>query len=162
MNKDAEVFVAGARGLVGSAICRGARGAATAHVLAPRRSELDLRDRPAVDRFFASERPDYVFMAAAKVGGIVANDTYPADFIRDNLADPDQRHRRGLPQRHAQVLLPGLELHLSAPRAAAAARGLPADRPARADQSVVRHRQDRRHQDVPGLRPPVRLQLRSP
>jgi GDP-L-fucose synthase len=53
--------------------------------LAPSRSALDLRDRAAVDRFFSAERPDYVFMAAAKVGGIVANDTYPADFIRDNL-----------------------------------------------------------------------------
>ena len=54
-------------------------------MLAPPRSALELRDRAAVDRFFASERPEYVFMAAAKVGGIVANDTYPADFIRDNL-----------------------------------------------------------------------------
>jgi GDP-L-fucose synthase len=54
-------------------------------VLAPSRSVLDLRVRAAVDRFFDEERPDYVFMAAAKVGGIVANDTYPADFIRDNL-----------------------------------------------------------------------------
>jgi GDP-L-fucose synthase len=54
-------------------------------ILAPSRSMLDLRDRAAVDRFFSAERPDYVFMAAAKVGGIVANDSYPADFIRDNL-----------------------------------------------------------------------------
>jgi GDP-L-fucose synthase len=53
--------------------------------LAPPRNILELRDRGAVERFFAAERPDYVFMAAAKVGGIVANDTYPADFIRDNL-----------------------------------------------------------------------------
>jgi GDP-L-fucose synthase len=85
MNKDAKVFVAGARGLVGSAICRALAARRFAHVLAPSRHELELRDRPAVDRFFATEQPDYVFMAAAKVGGIVANDTYPADFIRDNL-----------------------------------------------------------------------------
>ena len=86
MNKDARVFVAGAarpRGL--GDLPRRWRHAATTNVLAPPRSALDLRDRAAVDRFFESERPEYVFMAAAKVGGIVANDTYPADFIRDNL-----------------------------------------------------------------------------
>ena len=85
MNKDASVFVAGARGLVGSAICRALAARGYARVLAPARSELDLRDRAAVDRFFAAERPEYVFLAAAKVGGIAANDAYPADFIRDNL-----------------------------------------------------------------------------
>jgi len=85
MNKDASIFVAGARGLVGSAICRALAERGFARVLAPGRSSLELRDRAAVDRFFAAERPDYVFMAAAKVGGIVANDSYPADFIRDNL-----------------------------------------------------------------------------
>ena len=85
MNKDSSIFVAGARGLVGSAICRALGERGFARVLAPGRSVLDLRVRAAVDRFFAEERPDYVFMAAAKVGGIVANDSYPADFIRDNL-----------------------------------------------------------------------------
>jgi GDP-L-fucose synthase len=85
MNKESRIFVAGARGLVGSAICRTLAERGFARVLAPSRSVLDLRVRAAVDRFFAEERPDYVFMAAAKVGGIVANDSYPADFIRDNL-----------------------------------------------------------------------------
>ena len=85
MNKDSKVFVAGARGLVGSAICRALAERAFVRVLAPSRSALDLRDRAAVERFFAAERPDFVFMAAAKVGGIVANDSFPADFIRDNL-----------------------------------------------------------------------------
>ena len=85
MNKDSSIFVTGARGLVGSAICRALPERGFGRVLAPSRSSLDLRDRTAVDRFFAAERPDYVFMAAAKVGGIVANDSYPADFIRDNL-----------------------------------------------------------------------------
>jgi GDP-L-fucose synthase len=85
MNKDASIFVAGARGLVGSAICRALAARGFTRVLAPSRSALDLRDRAAVERFFVGERPDYVFMAAAKVGGIVANDSYPADFIRDNL-----------------------------------------------------------------------------
>jgi GDP-L-fucose synthase len=85
MNKDSKVFVAGARGLVGSAICRALVERGFARVLAPSRSSLDLRDRGAVERFFTAERPDYVFMAAAKVGGIAANDSFPADFIRDNL-----------------------------------------------------------------------------
>jgi GDP-L-fucose synthase len=85
MNKDSSILVAGARGLVGSAICRTLAERGFSRVLAPSRALLDLRVRAAVDRFFAEERPDYVFMAAAKVGGIVANDTYPADFIRDNL-----------------------------------------------------------------------------
>jgi GDP-L-fucose synthase len=85
MNKEASIFVAGARGLVGSAICRALATRGFARVLAPSRSTLDLRDGAAVDRFFMAERPDYVFVAAAKVGGIVANDSYPADFIRDNL-----------------------------------------------------------------------------
>jgi GDP-L-fucose synthase len=86
MNKDARILVAGARGLVGAAICRALAARGHENVLAPPRSALDLRDRAAVDRFFAAERPEQVFMAAAKVGGIAANDTYPADFIRDNLA----------------------------------------------------------------------------
>jgi GDP-L-fucose synthase len=85
MNKDAGIFVAGARGLVGSAICRALAARGFTRVLAPSRNALDLRQRPAVEAFFAKERPDYVFMAAAKVGGIAANDAYPADFIRDNL-----------------------------------------------------------------------------
>jgi GDP-L-fucose synthase len=85
MNNDARIFVAGARGLVGSAICRTLEARGHTNVLAPPRSALELRDPAAVDRFFKSERPEYVFMAAAKVGGIVANDTYPADFIVDNL-----------------------------------------------------------------------------
>jgi GDP-L-fucose synthase len=85
VNNDSIIFVAGARGLVGSAICRALEHRGFARVLAPSRSMLDLRDRAEVEAFFAAERPDYVFMAAAKVGGIVANDSYPADFIRDNL-----------------------------------------------------------------------------
>jgi GDP-L-fucose synthase len=85
MNKEANILVAGARGLVGSAICRALEARGFTRVLVPSRGMLDLRDRAAVDRFFTGERPDYVFMAAAKVGGIVANETYPADFIRDNL-----------------------------------------------------------------------------
>jgi GDP-L-fucose synthase len=85
MNSDSSVFVAGAHGLVGSAICRALSARGFRRVLGPARSDLDLLDPAAVARYFAAKRPEYVFMAAAKVGGIVANDTYPADFIRDNL-----------------------------------------------------------------------------
>ena len=85
MNENRSVFVAGERGLAGSAIRRALEARGHANVISAPRAVLDLRDAAAVERFFAKERPDYVFMAAAKVGGIVANDTYPADFIRDNL-----------------------------------------------------------------------------
>ena len=85
MNKDSSVFVAGERGLAGSAVRRALAARGFGNVISAPRTAVDLRDAAAVDRFFATERPAYVFMAAAKVGGIVANNTYPADFIRDNL-----------------------------------------------------------------------------
>jgi len=85
MNPDAAIYVAGERGLVGTAVVRALRARGFANLISAPRAALDLRDQPAVERFFADRRPEYVFMAAAKVGGILANDTYPADFIRDNL-----------------------------------------------------------------------------
>jgi GDP-L-fucose synthase len=85
MNKDSSVFVAGERGLAGSAVRRALAARGFNNVISAPRAAVDLRDAAAVERFFAKERPAYVFMAAAKVGGIVANDTYPAEFIRDNL-----------------------------------------------------------------------------
>jgi GDP-L-fucose synthase len=94
------VYVAGHRGLVGSALVRRLESDRFEHLLLRTRAELDLTDGPAVDRFFRETRPQYVFLAAAKVGGIVANDTYPADFIRDNLAIQlnviDAAHRHGV------------------------------------------------------------------
>ncbi len=86
MEKNSRIFVAGHRGLVGSAICRRLHQEGFENLLLSTRQELDLRDQAATRRFFAEERPEYVFMAAAKVGGILANTTYPADFIHDNLA----------------------------------------------------------------------------
>jgi GDP-L-fucose synthase len=86
VEKNSRIFVAGHRGLVGSAICRRLRQEGFDNLLLRTRQELDLRDQAATRRFFAEERPEYVFMAAAKVGGILANSTYPADFIHDNLA----------------------------------------------------------------------------
>jgi len=86
MDKTSRIYVAGHRGLVGSAICRRLRQDGYSNLIVRGRAELDLFDRPAVDAFFASEKPEYVFLAAAKVGGILANSTYPVEFLRDNLA----------------------------------------------------------------------------
>jgi len=80
------VYVAGHRGLAGSAIVRRLEGEGCRRTLVRTHAELDLTDNVAVARFFADERPNYVFLAAAKVGGILANNTRPAEFIRDNLA----------------------------------------------------------------------------
>jgi GDP-L-fucose synthase len=85
VEKDSRIFVAGHRGLVGSAICRSLRRQGFDCLLLRSHAELDLTDSIAVRRFFEQERPDHVFLAAAKVGGILANDLYPADFIRENL-----------------------------------------------------------------------------
>ena len=86
MDFNARIYVAGHRGLVGSAILRRLQQAGYARLLTRTHAELDLREQAAVEAFFAAERPEYVFLAAAKVGGIHANDTYPAEFIHDNLA----------------------------------------------------------------------------
>ena len=85
MNKSDKIYVAGHRGLVGAAIVRRLMGEGYSQLLTRSHQELDLTDQTAVRRFFETERPAYVFLAAAKVGGIHANDAYPADFIRDNL-----------------------------------------------------------------------------
>ena len=85
MKKDSLIYVAGHRGLVGSAICRNLRRQGFERLLLPSRADLDLTNAIAVRSFFELERPEYVFIAAAKVGGILANNTYPADFIRENL-----------------------------------------------------------------------------
>ncbi len=86
MNQSSRIFVAGHHGLVGSAIVRHLQAEGYTNLLLRSRKELDLTSRDEVDRFFSAERPEYVFLAAAKVGGILANVTYPVDFLRDNLA----------------------------------------------------------------------------
>ena len=86
MQKDSRIYVAGHRGLVGSAIFRALQAAGYQNVFGRTRAELDLQDTSAVRKFFAAEKPDYVIDAAAKVGGILANDTEPAEFIYQNLA----------------------------------------------------------------------------
>ena len=85
MEKDSKIYIAGHRGLVGSALVRNLEAKGYTHILKRTSKELDLRNQQAVQTFFETERPDYVILAAAKVGGIHANNTYPADFIYDNL-----------------------------------------------------------------------------
>lgn len=85
MNKDAKIFVTGHRGMVGSALVRRLEAGGYTNILTCSREELDLLDQAAVHQFLAEEKPDYIFIAAAKVGGIQANNTYRADFIYQNL-----------------------------------------------------------------------------
>lgn len=85
MHKGAKIYVAGHRGLVGSAILRKLQAEGYSNIVTRTHQELDLTNQQEVYQFFETERPEYVFLAAAKVGGILANSTYPADFIRENL-----------------------------------------------------------------------------
>ena len=86
MEKSAKIYIAGHRGMVGSAIYRKLIQEGYSNIITRTSAELDLRDQQAVTEFFNHEKPDYVFLAAAKVGGIVANNTYRADFLYENLA----------------------------------------------------------------------------
>lgn len=86
MEKQAKIYVAGHRGMVGSAIYRKLQALGYSNIISRTSKELDLRDQQAVKSFFETEKPDYVFLAAAKVGGILANNTFRADFIYENLA----------------------------------------------------------------------------
>jgi GDP-L-fucose synthase len=85
MHKSTKIYVAGHRGLVGSAIVRRLQSDGYTNLIMRTSRELDLREQTEVRRFFAEERPEYVILAAARVGGILANHSYPADFIYDNL-----------------------------------------------------------------------------
>ena len=85
MNKDSKIYVAGHRGLVGSAITRALKDQGYNNLISKTRKKLDLTDQRAVSSFFTKEKPEYVFLAAAIVGGIKANEDYPADFILNNL-----------------------------------------------------------------------------
>ena len=86
MEKNAKIYIAGHRGMVGSAIHRKLTTSGYTNIVTRTSSELDLRNQQAVADFFSLEKPDYVFLAAAKVGGIIANNTYRADFLYENLA----------------------------------------------------------------------------
>jgi GDP-L-fucose synthase len=86
MNRDSKIYVAGHRGLVGSAIWKNLENKGYTNLIGRSHSELDLLDQKSVEAFFAGEQPEYVFLAAAKVGGIIANNTYRGEFIYENLA----------------------------------------------------------------------------
>ena len=100
MNEGAPIFVAGHRGLVGAALVRRLRAAGFNNLLLRDRAALDLRQQSATEEFFAAARPEYVFLAAARVGGILANDSFPAEFLHDNLAIQinviEAAHRHGV------------------------------------------------------------------
>ena len=85
MDKESKIYVAGHRGMVGSAIVRELQRQGYENIIVRTHEQLDLTDQPAVEKFFMSEKPDYVFLAAAKVGGIVANSEAPADFMYINM-----------------------------------------------------------------------------
>ena len=85
MNKNSKIMVAGASGLVGSAICRELKSQGFLNLLSPSHQELDLLDTERTEKYFKEQSPEYVFLAAAKVGGIHANNTYPVDFLEKNL-----------------------------------------------------------------------------
>ncbi|MEC7164483.1 MAG: NAD-dependent epimerase/dehydratase family protein, partial [SAR324 cluster bacterium] len=85
MNKESKIYIAGHRGLVGSAIQRIFSRHGYSNLIMKTRAELDLLNAEAVEKFFSKENPEYVFLAAARVGGIHANNTYPADFLYENL-----------------------------------------------------------------------------
>src|SRR5512139_570888 len=86
MQTDSKIYVAGHRGLVGSALMRQLQVRGYHNLVTRTHTELDLTEQAAVREFFSTERPEYVLLAAAKVGGILANNTYPAEFIQQNLA----------------------------------------------------------------------------
>src|SRR5689334_7683910 len=85
LDRDATFYVAGHRGLVGSAMVRRLEAAGFEKIIGRTSAELDLKDRDAVFEFFVETKPKYVVLAAAKVGGILANSTYPVDFLSDNM-----------------------------------------------------------------------------
>ena len=86
MNLNTKIYVAGHSGLVGSALLRRLQAKGYTNIATPTHAKLDLTDQVATEVFFATEKPEFVFLAAAKVGGILANNIYPADFISINLA----------------------------------------------------------------------------
>ena len=159
MTKDARVYVAGHRGLVGSAIAGvlGGRGYST--LLTRTRAELDLLDKAAVERFFAETKPEFVFLAAAKVGGILANNTYPADFIRDNLAIQSNVIEAAYAQRVERLLFLGSSCIYPKLASQPMAETSLLTGPLEADQPAVCAGEDCRHRDVLELQPAVRHAL---
>ena len=152
------VFVAGHRGMVGSALVRRLR-ATGVEPLCVERAALDLRRQDAVEAWMKAHRPETMFVAAAKVGGILANASFPADFLHDNLAiQTNLIHAAHLAGVDRLVFLGSSCIYPQlAPQPIR--EDEPADRPAGADQRSLRDRQDRRRQDVRGLSASARAPL---
>jgi Nucleoside-diphosphate-sugar epimerases len=112
MEKQAKIFVAGHRGLVGSAICKKLQEDGYSNLVLRTSAELDLRQQDAVAAFFATEKPEYVFVAAAKVGGIIANSTYPAEFLYQNLAIQNNIIHQAYVHGVKKVVVPRFKLYL--------------------------------------------------
>ena len=114
MTQHPKIYVAGHRGMVGSAIVRHllANGQPAECIVTRTHAEMDLTNQAAVSAFFAAEKPDQVYLAAAKVGGIHANNTYPAEFIYQNLMMQANVIDAAISQWRAKAAVPGLELHL--------------------------------------------------
>jgi len=136
------IFVAGNRGMAGTAICRDLQRAGYTNLLTPSRAELNLEDGPAVQRWFAEHKPTMVVLAAAKVGGIQANNSYPADFTAGEPQNSNECDRNGLAIRGAAPVVSGQQLHLPEVRRAADQGRGPAQRAAGAHERVVCDRQD--------------------
>ena len=141
MEKNAKIYVAGHRGMVGSAIVRELQRQGYTNIITRTHKELDLTRQDAVEEFFAQEKPEYVFLAAAKVGGIVANEEALADFMGSSSRlhvrqhdSGDERHPLRLAERLQEAGVPGVFLHLSPDGSPAHEGELPADQRAGKDQ----------------------------
>lgn len=141
------IFIAGHRGMVGSAIRRQLEQRGDVELVLRTRDELNLLDSRAVHDFFASERIDQVYLAAAKVGGIVANNTYPADFIYQNMMI-EQHHSRRASERREQTAVSRIVLYLPETGKTADGRKRVVAGYAGADQRALCHCQNRRDQTV--------------
>ncbi len=124
-----KVFVAGHNGLVGSALCRAMARRGYRNIITRTRAELDLLNSAAVDEFFRSQRPEVVYLAAAKVGGIYANNTYPADFILDNLKVQNNVIEAAWRHGVEKASLPRLQLYLPENGSSAVKGGVSVDLP---------------------------------
>lgn len=147
MDKESKIYVAGHRGLVGSAIWNNLKSKGYTNLVGRTHSELDLLDGVAVREFFDSERPEYVVLAAAHVGGIVANNTYRADFIYRNL-QIQQNVIGETSGTGEEAVVPGQHLYLPPGGPPADAGGLPVDRPAGIHERALRHGENCRFEDV--------------
>ena len=148
------IFVAGHRGMVGSAIVR-RLASVDCEVVTAGREKVDLLSQQATEHFLNDVRPHVIVVAAAKVGGIHANNTFPAEFIYENLADRHQFDQRRLPGRYRKAFVSGLVLHLPPACAAAHNRGGTSHWSPRTNERMVCDRKDRRHQALPSLPAPV-------